>query len=134
LRCDCGDQLALALQRIEEEGKGVVVYIAQEGRGIGILNKLRAYKLQDEGLDTVEANLALGFKADLRDYGQGAQLLADLGIQRIRLMTNNPKKVSGLQGFGLEIVDQVPIVTPVNEHSAKYLETKREKLGHRLPE
>lgn len=133
LRCDCGDQLSMALQRIEKEGLGVVVYIAQEGRGIGILNKLKAYKLQDEGLDTVEANLALGFKADLRDYGQGAQLLVDLGIKRIRLMTNNPKKVSGLQGFGLEIVDQVPIVADSTPFSERYLETKREKMGHLLP-
>ncbi|MBL8087355.1 MAG: GTP cyclohydrolase II [Chthonomonas sp.] len=134
LRCDCGDQLQLALHRIEAEGRGVVIYIEQEGRGIGILNKLRAYKLQDEGLDTVEANLALGFKADLRDYGQGAQLLADLGIQKIRLMTNNPKKVSGLTGFGLEIVEQVPIVSEPNEYSQRYLETKRTKLGHQLPD
>lgn len=133
LRCDCGDQLALALQRIEQEGCGVVVYIEQEGRGIGILNKLKAYELQDQGMDTVEANLALGFKPDLRDYGQGAQVLADLGIHKIRLMTNNPKKVSGLQGFGLEIVDQVPIVAEPRETTRKYLQTKQEKLGHVFP-
>lgn len=133
LRCDCGDQLALALQRIEQEGCGVVVYIEQEGRGIGILNKLKAYELQDQGMDTVEANLALGFKPDLRDYGQGAQVLADLGIHKIRLMTNNPKKVSGLQGFGLEIVDQVPIVAEARETTRKYLQTKQEKLGHVFP-
>lgn len=134
LRCDCGDQLALALERIESEGRGVVVYIAQEGRGIGILNKLRAYELQDGGLDTVEANLALGLKVDLRDYGQGAALLADLGLQKIRLMTNNPKKISGLQGFGLEIVDQVPIVAEPTPENKRYLETKKEKLGHLLPD
>lgn len=133
LRCDCGDQLGLALDRIEAEGKGVVLYVAQEGRGIGIVNKLRAYELQDKGLDTVEANHALGFKADLRDYGLGAQVLADLGLRRLRLMTNNPAKVAGLQGYGLEIVEHVPLVASATEHNERYLQTKREKLGHQLP-
>lgn len=133
LRCDCGFQLGIALDRIEAEGRGAVVYIAQEGRGIGILNKLRAYALQDEGLDTVEANEALGFKPDLRDYGLGAQVLADLGIRRLRLLTNNPAKVAGLRGYGLEIVEHVPIVAPANLHSEAYLRAKAEKLGHMLP-
>jgi 3,4-dihydroxy 2-butanone 4-phosphate synthase/GTP cyclohydrolase II len=134
LRCDCGDQLEMALETIEKAGRGVVLYIAQEGRGIGLVNKLRAYELQDQGLDTVEANLALGFKADLRDYGLGAQVLADLGLRRLRLMTNNPKKVSGLNGYGLEIVEHVPIITKESEPRKRYLETKRDKLGHLLPE
>lgn len=133
LRCDCGDQLAMALQMIESEGRGVVVYIAQEGRGIGLLPKLKAYELQDEGMDTVEANLALGFKPDLRDYGLGAQVLADLGIRRLRLMTNNPKKIAGLQGYGLEIVEHVPIVAPDAESRSRYMETKRNKMGHIIP-
>lgn len=133
LRCDCGDQLLAALEAIEAEGRGVVLYIAQEGRGIGLVNKLKAYALQDEGLDTVEANEALGFKADLRDYGLGAQVLADLGLRRLRLLTNNPKKVSGLQGYGLEIVEHVPIISPKCEAREKYLATKRDKLGHMLP-
>lgn len=133
LRCDCGDQLALAMQMIEEAGRGVVLYIAQEGRGIGLINKLKAYELQDTGLDTVEANVALGFKADLRDYGLGAQVLADLGLQKLLLITNNPKKVSGLQGYGLEIVDHVPLLAEPCDARKKYLETKREKLGHMLP-
>ncbi|MFN3730035.1 MAG: GTP cyclohydrolase II [Fimbriimonadaceae bacterium] len=133
LRCDCGDQLAMALHMIESEGRGVVVYIAQEGRGIGLLPKLKAYELQDEGMDTVEANLALGFKPDLRDYGLGAQVLADLGIRRIRLMTNNPKKIAGLQGYGLEIVEHVPIVAPDAESRSRYMETKRNKMGHIIP-
>ncbi|MEA2554182.1 MAG: 3,4-dihydroxy 2-butanone 4-phosphate synthase / cyclohydrolase [Fimbriimonadaceae bacterium] len=134
LRCDCGDQLQMALEMIEKEGRGVVLYIAQEGRGIGLINKLKAYELQDKGMDTVEANQALGFRADLRDYGLGAQVLADLGIRKIRLMTNNPKKLSGLQGYGLEIVDHVPLVADPSEHREKYLATKREKLGHILPD
>jgi 3,4-dihydroxy 2-butanone 4-phosphate synthase/GTP cyclohydrolase II len=134
LRCDCGDQLELALRMIESDGRGVVLYIAQEGRGIGLVNKLRAYELQDKGMDTVEANVALGFKADLRDYGLGAQVLADLGLRRLRLMTNNPKKVSGIQGYGLEIVEHVPVVAEPCEVRAKYLDTKREKLGHLIPE
>lgn len=133
LRCDCGDQLQMALEKIEAEGRGVVLYIAQEGRGIGLTNKLRAYELQDQGLDTVEANVALGFKADLRDYGLGAQVLADLGLRKLRLMTNNPKKVSGIQGYGLEIVEHVPLIASPQEPREKYLQTKREKLGHMLP-
>lgn len=132
LRCDCGDQLTMALQAIEEAGKGAVVYIQQEGRGIGLINKLKAYELQDQGMDTVEANVALGFKADARDYSLGAQLLADLGIQRIRLMTNNPAKRAGLQGYGLEIVEYVPMVAPYNAHRERYLETKKSKMGHML--
>jgi 3,4-dihydroxy 2-butanone 4-phosphate synthase/GTP cyclohydrolase II len=133
LRCDCGEQLALALQSIEAEGRGVVVYIQQEGRGIGLINKLRAYELQDEGMDTVEANLALGFKADARDYSLGAQLLADLGIHKIKLMTNNPSKRAGLQGYGLEIVEFVPIIAEPDEHRTKYMATKRDKMEHMLP-
>src|SRR5579862_6144609 len=133
LRCDCGDQLEMALQMIEVAGRGVVLYIAQEGRGIGLLNKLKAYELQDQGLDTVEANVALGFKPDLRDYGLGAQVLADLGLRKLRLMTNNPKKVSGLQGYGLEIVEHVPLIaSPVSERE-NYIRTKREKMGHMIP-
>jgi 3,4-dihydroxy 2-butanone 4-phosphate synthase / GTP cyclohydrolase II len=130
LRCDCGDQLEMALDKIEQEGRGVVLYIAQEGRGIGLLNKLRAYELQDTGLDTVEANHALGFKADLRDYGLGAQVLADLGITKMRLMTNNPAKVAGLQGYGLEIVEHVPLIADAAAQRSKYLETKKNKMGH----
>ncbi|MHB8636942.1 MAG: GTP cyclohydrolase II [Fimbriimonadaceae bacterium] len=133
LRCDCGDQLEMALRMIEEAGRGVLLYIAQEGRGIGLINKLKAYELQDQGMDTVEANLALGFKADLRDYGLGAQVLADLGLHKLRLMTNNPKKVSGLQGYGLEIVEHVPLITAESAPRTKYLSTKRDKLGHILP-
>jgi 3,4-dihydroxy 2-butanone 4-phosphate synthase/GTP cyclohydrolase II len=133
LRCDCGDQLEMALRKIEEAGRGVVLYIAQEGRGIGLVNKLRAYELQDQGMDTVEANVALGFKADLRDYGLGAQVLADLGLRRLLLMTNNPKKVSGLQGYGLEITDHVPLIAEPAEEREKYLGTKRDKMGHLLP-
>jgi len=133
LRCDCGDQLEMALRKIEEAGQGVVLYIAQEGRGIGLMNKLRAYELQDQGLDTVEANVALGFKPDLRDYGLGAQVLADLGLRRLRLMTNNPMKVSGLQGYGLEIVGHVPLIAEPAEEREKYLGTKRDKMGHLLP-
>lgn len=134
LRCDCGDQLEMALKRIEAEGRGVVLYIAQEGRGIGILNKLRAYELQDKGLDTVEANEALGLRADYRDYGLGAQVLADLGIRKLKLMTNNPSKRAGLQGYGLEIVERVPLLAQPTEFNEKYLQTKKEKMGHRLPE
>jgi 3,4-dihydroxy 2-butanone 4-phosphate synthase/GTP cyclohydrolase II len=133
LRCDCGDQLEMALRKIEEEGRGVVLYIAQEGRGIGLINKLKAYELQDGGLDTVEANVALGFKPDLRDYGLGAQVLADLGLRKLLLMTNNPKKVSGLQGYGLEVVGHVPLIADPAEPRSKYMETKREKMGHILP-
>jgi 3,4-dihydroxy 2-butanone 4-phosphate synthase / GTP cyclohydrolase II len=133
LRCDCGEQLAEALENIEQEGRGVVVYIQQEGRGIGLINKLRAYELQDQGMDTVEANLALGFKADARDYSLGAQLLADLGIRKIKLMTNNPAKRAGLQGYGLEIVEYVPIIAAPDEHREKYMATKRDKMDHMLP-
>ncbi len=132
LRCDCQDQLHAAMMMVEAAGRGVVVYMRQEGRGIGLANKLRAYKLQEEGADTVEANEALGFKADLRDYGLGAQLLADLGVHKMRLMTNNPKKVVGLSSYGLEIVERVPIEIPANARNAGYLETKRKKLGHIL--
>lgn len=132
LRCDCGDQLDLALQKIGEEGRGCLVYIAHEGRGIGLINKLKAYALQDGGLDTVEANEALGFRADLRDYGLGAQVLQDLGIRRLRLMTNNPKKLAGAQGYGLEIVENVPLIAEANEFNRRYLATKADKLGHRL--
>ncbi len=130
LRCDCGDQLATALQQVEREGKGVVLYMKQEGRGIGLLNKLRAYKLQEQGLDTVEANQALGFKMDHRDYGTGAQILRDLGIRKIRLMTNNPRKRVGLAGYGLEIVERVPIEVQPNPVNEKYLRTKRDRMGH----
>jgi 3,4-dihydroxy 2-butanone 4-phosphate synthase/GTP cyclohydrolase II len=135
LRCDCGDQLHMALEMIRQDGAGVLVYLPQEGRGIGLIEKIKAYSLQDKGLDTVEANLALGFKADTRDYGVGIQLLKDLGLAKVRLLTNNPKKTDAFiyGGFDLEVVDQVPIVPPSNEHNARYLETKREKLGHRLP-
>ena len=129
-RCDCGSQLESAMEMVEREGKGVVLYMKQEGRGIGLLNKLKAYKLQEEGLDTVEANLQLGFDMDNRDYGIGAQILHDLGISKIRLITNNPKKRVGLMGYGLEIVDNVPIEITPNPHNEKYLMTKRDKLGH----
>jgi 3,4-dihydroxy 2-butanone 4-phosphate synthase / GTP cyclohydrolase II len=132
LRCDCGQQLEDALLRIEEEGQGVLLYLAQEGRGIGLLNKLRAYRLQEGGLDTVDANIELGLPADLRDYGIGAQILVDLGLTSIRLLTNNPKKIVGLEGYGLRVTDQVPIVHPANEHNRAYLEAKRQRLGHLL--
>ncbi|MBA3348861.1 MAG: bifunctional 3,4-dihydroxy-2-butanone-4-phosphate synthase/GTP cyclohydrolase II [Actinobacteria bacterium] len=132
LRCDCGDQLELALQRIAAEGKGVLLYLSQEGRGIGLLNKLKAYELQEQGLDTVEANLRLGFAADVREYGIGSQILADLGLTTIRVLTNNPKKISGISGFGLEVVEQVPIETAPNAENRRYLDAKRDKLGHAL--
>ncbi len=131
-RCDCGSQLHTALERIEKEGRGILLYMRQEGRGIGLAAKIHAYKLQEEGLDTVEANEKLGFAMDLRDYGMGAQILFDLGVRKIRLMTNNPKKVVGLQGHKLQIVEQIPIKSEPNEHNAKYLETKRTKMGHKL--
>ena len=131
-RCDCGEQLEKAMQLIEKEGKGVIVYMNQEGRGIGLLNKLKAYKLQEQGLDTVEANLKLGFGMDDRDYGIGAQILRDLGVRKMKLMSNNPRKRTGLIGYGLEIVDNVPLHVQPNPHNAKYLNTKREKMGHTL--
>ena len=129
-RCDCGSQLHKSMEMIEKEGKGVVVYLNQEGRGIGLLNKLKAYKLQEDGRDTVEANLELGFKSDERDYGVGAQILRDLGVRKIKLMTNNPKKRAGLIGYGLEIVENVPIIIKSNPHNQKYLKTKKDKMGH----
>ena len=129
-RCDCGPQLHAAMEMVEREGRGAVVYMRQEGRGIGLENKLHAYRKQEEGLDTVEANVALGFAPDLRDYGEGAQILEDLGIRKLRLMTNNPCKIAGLEGYGLEIVERVPIVIPANAHDKRYLDTKREKMGH----
>ena len=131
-RCDCGEQLEQALARIEQEGEGVILYLAQEGRGIGLLNKLRAYELQEQGLDTVEANIELGFKADAREYGIGSQILADLGLTTIRVLTNNPKKISGISGFGLEVVSQEPIEVEPNDENREYLETKRDKLGHTI--
>jgi 3,4-dihydroxy 2-butanone 4-phosphate synthase/GTP cyclohydrolase II len=132
LRCDCGEQLESALSMIEAEGRGVLLYLSQEGRGIGLLNKLRAYKLQEEGLDTVDANLRLGLPADLRDYGIGAQILVDLGLSSIRILTNNPKKISGLAGYGLSVTDQIPIQHVANPHNEAYLRAKRDKLGHTL--
>ena len=131
-RCDCGNQLHAALEQIDEAGAGVLVYMRQEGRGIGLAAKIQAYKLQEEGLDTVEANERLGFAGDLREYGIGAQILVDVGVKEIRLLTNNPKKVIGLEGYGLNIIDQLPIKAPANQHNEKYLETKRLKLGHLL--
>ncbi len=135
LRCDCGDQLRMALDMIGREGMGVLVYLPQEGRGIGLAEKIKAYALQDEGLDTVEANHALGFKADMRDYGIGIQILKDLGFTRIRLLTNNPKKTEAfsLRSYDLAVVDQVPILPPANKYNAHYLATKRDKMGHQLP-
>ncbi|MCD6051188.1 MAG: 3,4-dihydroxy-2-butanone 4-phosphate synthase, partial [Verrucomicrobia bacterium] len=129
-RCDCGPQLHQAMKQISQEGRGVIVYMRQEGRGIGLGPKIKAYKLQEQGYDTVEANLKLGYGMDLREYGLGAQILTDLGLKKIRLLTNNPKKVVGLDGYGLEILEQVPIRVKANPHNQKYLQTKRLKLGH----
>ncbi len=133
-RCDCGKQLATALERIGREKSGVLIYLSQEGRGIGLLNKLKSYNLQDQGLDTVEANLALGFKPDLREYGIGAQILADLGLSSIRILTNNPRKIVGIEGYGLKVVERVPLETPATQHNARYLRAKKQKLGHWLTE
>ena len=132
LRCDCGEQLHLAMGMVEREGKGIVLYMNQEGRGIGLVNKLKAYKLQEQGMDTVEANLHLGFPMDKRDYGLGAQILRTLGVSKIRLISNNPKKRAGLKGYGLEIVDTVPIRIEPNPYNEKYLSTKRDKMGHEI--
>jgi 3,4-dihydroxy 2-butanone 4-phosphate synthase/GTP cyclohydrolase II len=132
LRCDCGSQLVKAMAAIKEAGRGVIVYLRQEGRGIGLHNKIRAYELQEQGMDTVEANQALGFKADLRDYGIGAQILVDLGLRNLRLLTNNPTKRAGLEGYGLQVVERVPLEVPANPENRKYLSTKRDKLGHLL--
>ena len=132
LRCDCGKQLHQAMKQISENGSGVLVYMRQEGRGIGLLNKLRAYELQDHGKDTVEANEALGFPPDLRDYGVGAQILVDLGVRQIRLLTNNPRKIKGLEGYGLKVVERVPLEIPPGDYNCRYLATKKKKLGHLL--
>jgi 3,4-dihydroxy 2-butanone 4-phosphate synthase/GTP cyclohydrolase II len=132
MRCDCGDQIGLAMEHIADEGRGVFLYMRQEGRGIGFHNKLKAYALQDQGMDTVEANIALGFEPDLRDYGIGAQILADLGLHKIKLLTNNPKKVIGLESYGLEIVETIPVRVLPTPYNLEYLKTKQQKLGHML--
>ena len=131
-KCDCGDQLHRAMEMVEKEGKGVIVYMRQEGRGIGLVNKIKAYALQEDGHDTVEANIALGFKPDLRDYGIGAQILVDLGVHKMRLMTNNPKKIVGLEGYGIEITKRVPLEVHPNENNIRYMQTKQKKMGHLL--
>jgi len=131
-RCDCGPQLHRAFEMVEAEGKGIVLYMNQEGRGIGLLNKLKAYKLQENGMDTVEANIKLGFDVDQRDYGVGAQILRDLGVTKLRLISNNPQKRAGLMGYGLEIVEKIPIEITPNKHNKKYLKTKRDKMGHAI--
>jgi 3,4-dihydroxy 2-butanone 4-phosphate synthase/GTP cyclohydrolase II len=131
-RCECGEQLHKAMSVIEEEGKGVIIYIQQEGRGIGLMNKIKAYKLQEQGLDTVEANIHLGFDPDERDYGVGAQILCNLGIQKMRLLTNNPVKRVGLEGYGLKVVETVPIIIQPNKHNERYVKTKRDRMGHAL--
>ena len=131
-KCDCGHQLHQAMQMVEKEGKGLILYMSQEGRGIGLVNKLKAYHLQELGLDTVEANIKLGFKADERDYGIGAQILRDLGVNKMRLITNNPVKRNGLEGYGLEIVETMPIIIEPNKYNEKYLKTKQERMGHNL--
>ncbi|HEY0018441.1 MAG TPA: bifunctional 3,4-dihydroxy-2-butanone-4-phosphate synthase/GTP cyclohydrolase II [Longimicrobium sp.] len=133
MRCDCGEQLDAAMQQIEREGRGVIVYLRQEGRGIGLVHKLRAYNLQDQGMDTIEANEALGFRPDLREYGIGAQILLDLGLSSVRILTNNPKKIVGMDGYGLSVAEQIPITVEPNPHNAEYLRTKRERMGHLLP-
>lgn len=130
LKCDCGEQLAAALRNIAKEGKGILLYLRQEGRGIGLINKIKAYNLQDQGMDTEEANIALGFPSDLRDYGIGAQILSELNVRKIRLMTNNPKKIIGLKGHGIEIIERVPLIIDTNIHNQKYFDTKKEKMGH----
>jgi 3,4-dihydroxy 2-butanone 4-phosphate synthase/GTP cyclohydrolase II len=133
MRCDCGEQLTAAMEQIEREGRGVIVYLRQEGRGIGLIHKLRAYNLQDAGMDTVEANEALGFRADLREYGIGAQILLDLGLASIRILTNNPKKIVGMDGYGLSVAEQLPLAVPPNPHNSGYLRTKRDRMGHLYP-
>ena len=134
LKCECGDQLHRSMELIEREGRGIIVYLRQEGRGIGLINKIHAYHLQEKGMDTVEANVALGFPPDLREYGIGAQILHDLGVKKIRLLTNNPKKMVAISGYGMEVVERVPIYGKISEYNRKYLQTKKEKMGHLIDE